>query len=746
MPPRTLATSNGTKEAYIHNACLQEFDFGIQRTEACLTLNVYAPENATNLPVFVWIHGGGFFAGSGAEYNSMPFVSTSMIHSVPVVTVTINYRQGLFGFLADEELYGERSGMDNRKTTGNYGILDQIMALDWIKKNIAGFGGNPEQTTVGGESGGGISITILLTSSLVSKGTFQRVIVQSGSMWPAIMDTLQEAINNTGNVLRTITNCTTVQCLRNLTGNQILTAQHIITSKRFMGIPAVPVIDGYVVDDILENYYARGNFQKVPILIGSTANETASYTYRMFGDKVNSTQVQEFLKTLYNATIIDEIPTIYGPISAFDNPFTYLNIIYTDAWILCEARRIAAKFSSYGLPTYLYTYNHLVSAAPSWAGVTHGVELPMLFPTILSYYYRNYTFTTLDQQLSSSMMLYWAHFIYNSNPNYNGNPANWDTYLASTDSDFVVQIKPHMRNHYYYPTCSRLLGQPQMMVVSDLEEIFVPLLEAFLCSPHDSRGVINSLLDQIPQTFANSQETETILALVIQAGIQALKEANCSGKIYVFSTTMPIAMAPGKLSNREDKKALGTEKEKTLLSPVNNIYTKLGEVCAQNGCVVDLFVFPNNYYDLATIGEVCRISGGEIYKFNYFSIENDRERLLDELKRNFQRTTAFDALMRVRTSTGIGPIDFLGNFYMTNATEMIFGTIDSDKSVSVELKHEDKLPDDGNTYTQVALLYTSISGQRRLRIITLALTVTSSYITLYPACDLDTIMNYITKV
>ncbi|CAF1505786.1 unnamed protein product [Adineta steineri] len=375
MPPRILATSNGTKEAYIPNACLQEFDFGIQRTEACLTLNVYAPENATNLPVFVWRHGG--------------------------VTVTINYRQGLFGFLADEELYGERSGMDNRKTTGNYGILDQIVALDWIKKNIAGFGGNPKQITVGGESGGGISITILLTSSLVSKGTFQRAIVQSGSMWPHIMDTLQEAINNTGNALRSITNCITVQCLRNLTGDQILTAQHIIASKRFMGIPAVPVIDGYVVDDILENYYARGNFQKVPILIGSTANETTSNTYRMFGDKVNSTQVEEFLKTLYNAIIIDEIPTIYGPISAFHNPFTYLNIIYTDAWVHCGARRIATRFSNYGLPTYLYTYNHLVSAAPSWAGVTHGVELPMLFPTILSYYYRNYTFTTSDQQLSS---------------------------------------------------------------------------------------------------------------------------------------------------------------------------------------------------------------------------------------------------------------------------------------------------------------------------------------------------------
>ncbi|CAF0727210.1 unnamed protein product [Adineta ricciae] len=296
-----------------------------------------------------------------------------------------------------------------------------------------------------------------------------------------------------------------------------------------------------------------------------------------------------------------------------------------------------------------------------------------------------------------------------------------------------------------YASCDSL-GQPQMMVVSDLEEIFVPLLDGFLCSPQTSRGVINSLLDQIPKTFVNSQETETVLAPAIDAGIQALKGANCGGKIYVFSTTLPIAVAPGKLSNRDDKKLLGTEKESTLLSPVNNIYTKLGEECAQNGCAVDLFVFPNAYYDLATIGEVCRVSGGEIYKFNFFSIENDGERLLDELRRNFQRTIGFDALMRVRTSTGIRPIDFLGNFYMTNATEMVFGAIDADKSVSVELKHDDKLSTDSNTYIQVALLYTSISGQRRLRILTLALTVTSAYTSFYPACDLDTIMNFTTKV
>ncbi|CAF0921718.1 unnamed protein product [Didymodactylos carnosus] len=282
--------------------------------------------------------------------------------------------------------------------------------------------------------------------------------------------------------------------------------------------------------------------------------------------------------------------------------------------------------------------------------------------------------------------------------------------------------------HFY--NIKNTLGQPQMMIVSDLEDIFMPLLDGFLVLPNESRTVINSLLDQIPQTFAHTQETETILGPVIQAGIHALKDAGCVGKIYVFSTTLPIAVAPGKLTNRDDKKLLGTDKEKTILAPANNFYTKLGEECAQNGCAVDLFVFPNSYLDLATVGEV----------------ENDGERLLDELKRNFQRTTVFDALMRVRTSTGIRPIDFLGNFYMTNATEMVFGSIDSDKSVCVELKHDDKLPTEANTYVQVALLYTSISGQRRLRILTLGLTVTATYTSLYPACDLDAIMNYTTKV
>ena len=207
MPPQALPASNDTTNAYIPNACPQSNSNGILVTESCLTLNIHAPENASNLPVYVWIHGGGLLLGSGALYNANSFIATSAIYSIPIVVVTINYRLGLLGFLADDALYKERSGDNGTSTTGNYGILDQLMALDWIKRNIRNFGGDPEQITVGGESAGGISVTLFLTSPLVANNTFRRAIVQSGHIWPNAVRSLQQAINSTGNVLRATVNC-----------------------------------------------------------------------------------------------------------------------------------------------------------------------------------------------------------------------------------------------------------------------------------------------------------------------------------------------------------------------------------------------------------------------------------------------------------------------------------------------------------------------------------------------------------
>ncbi|XP_069690232.1 protein transport protein Sec24C isoform X2 [Periplaneta americana] len=297
--------------------------------------------------------------------------------------------------------------------------------------------------------------------------------------------------------------------------------------------------------------------------------------------------------------------------------------------------------------------------------------------------------------------------------------------------------------HFY--NIKGCLAQPQMMVVGDVQDMFMPLLEGFLCDPLESEAVIDSLMEQIPTMFADTRETETVLAPAIQAGLEALKASECSGKLLVFHSSLPIAEAPGKLKNRDDRKLLGTEKERTVLAPQVNVYNNLGQECVGVGCSVDLFVFNNSYIDLATIGQVARLTGGEIYKYTYFQADLDGERLIADIKRDVSRPVAFDAIMRVRTSTGVRATDFYGHFFMSNTTDMELASIDCDKAVAIEIKHDDKLTEEDGVYIQVALLYTSCGGQRRLRILNLSLKTCSQMADLYRSCDLDTIVNFFSK-
>ena len=459
MPPQPLPNYNGSNYAYIPNVCPQTNSFGFPMTESCLTLNVYAPADASNLSVFVWIHGGSFTSGAGAFYDATPFVSTSIINLVPVVVVSINYRLGLLGFLADEELYAERSGSNNKSTTGNYGILDQIMAFDWVKKNIAGFGGNPNDITAGGESAGGISVNALLTSPLVATGTFQKAIVQSGNIWPNAINTLQNAVNSTSVFLRANVACFTAQCLRNLTLDRIVAVQNSLASQNIFGVSASPTIDGYVLTETLEQSYAKGAFQRVPLFIGTTTNETSLFTCPYFNQAANLVQVQAFFVEAYGSAIANEIPAVYGPISSYANPLAYLNTVFSDSWVHCGSRRTASTFSSYGLPSYFYTFNHLIPVTPPCLGVTHAAELPMLFPSLLPILHPNYNFSAPEQQLSTNMILYWANFIRAANPNYNGAPASWEPYRSASDDDFLINLSAAMRYRYYEATCSRLWDQ-----------------------------------------------------------------------------------------------------------------------------------------------------------------------------------------------------------------------------------------------------------------------------------------------
>uniref|UniRef100_A0A7M4E8Y1 SEC24 homolog C, COPII coat complex component n=1 Tax=Crocodylus porosus TaxID=8502 RepID=A0A7M4E8Y1_CROPO len=300
--------------------------------------------------------------------------------------------------------------------------------------------------------------------------------------------------------------------------------------------------------------------------------------------------------------------------------------------------------------------------------------------------------------------------------------------------------------HFYNVKSS--LAQPQMMVVSDVADMFVPLLDGFLVNVNESRAVITSLLDQIPEMFADTRETEMVFAPVIQAGLDALKAAECAGKLFIFHTSLPIAEAPGKLKNRDDKKLINTDKEKTLFQPQTNFYSNLAKDCVAQGCCVDLFLFPNQYLDVATLGVVTYQTGGSIYKYSYFQVRTSlgqSERFLNDLRRDVQKEVGFDAVMRVRTSTGIRATDFFGAFYMSNTTDVELAGLDCDKTITVEFKHDDKLSEDSGALLQCALLYTSSAGQRRLRIHNLSLNCCTQLADLYRNCETDTLINYLAK-
>uniref|UniRef100_A0AAY4DSR7 SEC24 homolog D, COPII coat complex component n=2 Tax=Denticeps clupeoides TaxID=299321 RepID=A0AAY4DSR7_9TELE len=297
--------------------------------------------------------------------------------------------------------------------------------------------------------------------------------------------------------------------------------------------------------------------------------------------------------------------------------------------------------------------------------------------------------------------------------------------------------------HFY--NVKSALAQPQMMVVSDVAEMFVPLQDGFLVNYQESRAVIHNLLDQIPDMFADTNESETVFAPIIQAGVEAFKAAECSGKLFIFHSSIPTAEAPGKLKNRDDRKLFNTEKEKTLFQPLKGVYEQLCKDCVAQGCCVDLFLFPSQYLDLATMGDVPTHTGGSVYKYSNFQAEVDGTHFLNDLRKDVEKPIGFDAIMRVRTSTGFRATDFFGAIHMNNTTDVEMAAVDCDNALTVEFKHDDTLNEETGAFIQCALLYTTVGGQRRLRVHNLSLNCSSQLSELYKSCETDTLINFFAK-
>ncbi|KRG44223.1 carboxylesterase [Stenotrophomonas panacihumi] len=380
--PQPVPRWSGVREARAYGPdCMQrpfatdDAPLTTDPSEDCLYANVWRPAQAAGpLPVLVWVHGGGFVNGGG----SPPSYAGAALARQGVLVVSFNYRLGRFGTFDHPAL--AKADADHGRGV-NFGILDQVAALEWVKRNIAAFGGDPRNVTVMGESAGGMSVHALLTSPL-AQGLFQKAVIQSGGE-PAARATRADAEQAGLRFARTLgvadDDAQALAKLRALPAEAILGDLNLTTLDRNLGPTGTyvfPVADGKVVAD-LAAAYRDGKFNRVPLMVGATADD------------------------------------IGGP----------------DGYMVNGAKQTAELFAKDGLPTWYYRFGYVAEAtrAVHPKGAAHASEIPYFFGTVGVRYGGDTR--PGDMALSAKASGYLVNFVRSGNPNGEGVPA-WKPYVA----------------------------------------------------------------------------------------------------------------------------------------------------------------------------------------------------------------------------------------------------------------------------------------------------------------------------
>jgi para-nitrobenzyl esterase len=473
-PPEPPERPSGTVDAtHFGGHCAQpSSQFGnATLDEDCLFLNVFAPNDGqNNHAVMVWIHGGALFLGESDDYDATKLVEQG------VIVVTLNYRLGALGFLAHPALSAESPD----DISGNYGIEDQQFALQWVKRNIAAFGGNPANVTIFGESAGGSSTLVHLVSPL-STGLFQRAISESGTYQlsqPALSDAEKK-----GETFAVAEGCNdpnqsdaqTAACLRALTVSQILgpcAGQASCQSLTFQGIVASPNVDGKVLPQSIGAAVQAGSFNRVPLINGSNHDEFRLFIPLVFGfnDPVvpdaeaatapgtvpYTAALEVLLGTIVPADKLATAPTQYPSGNTPLSANIALAAAATDAVFACSAHFIDVQASSF-VPVFAYEFNdenapqnfltpttlHDDTIYPYAA--SHASEIQYIFPVANpSGVGLNLVQTPLtkdQQQLADQMVRYWTSFAKTGTPNGSGTPVVWPQFQPRAD-DLLSLVPP----------------------------------------------------------------------------------------------------------------------------------------------------------------------------------------------------------------------------------------------------------------------------------------------------------------
>jgi para-nitrobenzyl esterase len=429
-PPAPAARWNGVRDATAFGpACVQPtlviqsiYSADLGRTsEDCLTLNVWTPSTAGKAPVMVWIHGGALVTGSSKEtlYDGARMAREGM------VMVSINYRLGVLGWLAHPDLSAESPA----GISGNYGLMDQVAALEWVKRNIASFGGDPEQVTIAGESAGGLSVLYLMTSPL-AQGLFARTIAQSAYMISTPeLKTARFGAPSAEDAGAALSRALQAPSLRVLRG---MDPQTLTDRAAIGGFSPFGAIDGKVLPAQLINVFDQGRQAKVPVLAGFNSGEIRSL--RMLAPPTPASAAD------YERTIRDR----YGDLAdAFLQLYPSSNMVESilansrDALYGWTSERLVRSQTAASKPSFLYLFDHGYPAADDAnLHAFHAAELPYMFGTLdrTPPRWPRIPQTDRETRLSDAMISYWAGFVRDAQPRATGAPV-WCPY--GSDANFM---------------------------------------------------------------------------------------------------------------------------------------------------------------------------------------------------------------------------------------------------------------------------------------------------------------------
>jgi len=423
-PPAPAGTWSGVRDAgRFGPSCIQPLspptsvyaDDPPRMNEDCLYLNVWTPNGASKggggkAPVMVWIHGGSLATGNLASsiYDGAALARRG------VVVVTLNYRLGILGFLAHPELSAESP----QHVSGNYGLLDQQAALRWVKANIAGFGGDPDNVTLFGESAGGLSVMDQMTSPL-AKGLFQKAIAESAYMvWnPELSrDSFgQPSAEAIGAYLGAKLGAPNLKALRAIDGESLV--------KATVGYLPLPTIDGWVLPHQLVETFDRGEQAHIPLLAGFNAGEISSL--RFLAPPVPKTaQAYEAEVHRRYGDLADAYLKLY-PSSALEESVLAATRDGLYGW---TAERLVTKQAAIGQPSFLYFFEHTYPAETARGmGAFHASELPYVFGqagpgTHLPTAWLKPPQTADEAALSDAIIAYWTAFARDGAPDPAGQP------------------------------------------------------------------------------------------------------------------------------------------------------------------------------------------------------------------------------------------------------------------------------------------------------------------------------------